>query len=265
MARQDNLKIFTTAILVVLLLSFVVFAIIYKVEILEKIKTIGKSNTFEKEDRTIAEKPWSPPSELTKESSEKETASTEEKGKPKTELPNLPSLEEMEPSWEKPSNHKSVSITGKKKETTTTAARNEKEEVSTVTGVRENIPEEKKEGYTVSDLPKNKIPKESNLKEKTSKRDTIVYQPSYSPKTNSAKKQPSSKKVSINSSSKKWNSSKTRTSDRRSNRFHSIDSGFESRFREMESKFVLQNQKNEKRFSEIEKRIDKLEKALGPN
>ncbi|PJZ86747.1 hypothetical protein CH368_20430, partial [Leptospira levettii] len=86
MGRRDNLKILTTAILVVLLLSSFIFAFIYRNEIYQKLQTIGKNKEVEMVDREITKAPDSmtPPKDLMEEPNERE--SREDRSK----LPELP-------------------------------------------------------------------------------------------------------------------------------------------------------------------------------
>lgn len=89
MGRRDTLKILTTAILVVLLLSSFLFAFIYRNEIYQKLQTLGKKSAPDLVDREI--QPISPegkdPNYLPKLSPIPDED---------TNLPSLPSLDEME-------------------------------------------------------------------------------------------------------------------------------------------------------------------------
>lgn len=103
MGRRDNLKILTTAILVVLLLSSFIFAFIYRNEIYQKLQTIGKNRDVEMVDRQIErESPGIPaPKEDFAKNDGKDSAEDRSK------LPELPSLDDMEPDTERP---RSVSV-----------------------------------------------------------------------------------------------------------------------------------------------------------
>ncbi|WP_411822215.1 hypothetical protein [Leptospira sp. 'Mane'] len=259
MARQDNLKIFTTAILVVLLLSSFIFGFIYRNEIYQKIQLIGKTNSLEKEDRII-EKPWTSPVSSEKETTVANDSLEKEDKSTKTKLPNLPSLEEMDPTWEKPAS-KSVSVTG---------SQTEKKQIQKSS---EKIAEDKEKKMIGDkfaeemnlDLPKE-VRSQTNSVSKTKKeKQTVVYR-SIAKKKQSSPKYTSytAKKVSDSKSQtkKSWEKQNKPVSSSESKSKQSVS--LESRFKDMESKFVLQNQKNEMRFTEIEKRIEKLEKSLGP-
>lgn len=217
---------------------------------------IGKANSLEKEDRII-EKPWTSPVSSEKETANVEDPSNKEDKSTKTKLPNLPSLEEMDPAWEKPSS-KSVSVTGSQTEKKQNPKSSEKVAIEKEKEmIGDKFAEEPR------DLPKEVRPKiSSTSKEKKNKQQTAVYRPAAKKKQSAPKYVYTAKKVSDSKSQvkKTWAKPSRTGSETKSKQSVSL----EARFKDMESKFVLQNQKNEMRFTEIEKRIEKLEKSLGP-
>lgn len=242
MARQDNVKIITTALLVVLLLSSFIFGFVYRNEIYLKFQSISKQNNQFPEERIIEKEPaWTPPTDKTK-VDEMSDATTK-----KTDLAEIPSLDEMEDDFKKPST--SISVTqpntlkkNKKSETSEKSTQPEIESESKpslnekINRIEETIAEPKAE------LPKKKaVVKTGQTKKYT------------------AYKKPLSKqqKVAVSSSQKKKLSKVTAVTTSSGN--------LAERMKSMESKFILQNRKNDERFTEIEKRIEKLEKSLGTN
>ncbi len=216
---------------------------------------IGKANSLEKEDRII-EKPWTSPVSSEKETANAEDSSNKEDKSTKTKLPNLPSLEEMDPTWEKPSS-KSVSVTGSQVEKKQTPKSSEK---ATIEKEKEMIGD--KFAEEIRDLPKETRPQISSTSKEKKNKQTAVYRPATKKKQSAPKYVYTAKKVSDSKpgTKKSWVKPSRIGSETKSKQSVSL----EARFRDMESKFVLQNQKNDMRFTEIEKRIEKLEKSLGP-
>lgn len=216
---------------------------------------IGKANSLEKEDRII-EKPWASPVSSEKETANVDDSSNKEDKSTKTKLPNLPSLEEMDPTWEKPGS-KSVSVTGSQAEKKQTPKSSEK---ATIDKEKEMIGD--KFAEEPRDLLKETKPQISSTSKENKNKQTAVYRPTAKKKQSVPRYTYTAKKVSDSKlqAKKSWAKPNRISSETKSRQSVSL----EARFRDMESKFVLQNQKNDMRFTEIEKRIEKLEKSLGP-
>ncbi len=242
MARQDNVKIITTALLVVLLLSSFIFGFVYRNEIYLKFQSISKSNNQFPEERIIEKEPaWTPPTDKTKVDEMSEVTTK------KTDLAEIPSLDEMEDDFKKPST--SISVTqpstlkkNKKSETSDMATKPEMESETKpslnekINKIEENISQ-----------PKSELPtKKAVNKTRETKKYTSYKKPVSHPK-----------KVAVSSSQKKKVPKGTAVT--------SSNGNLAERMKSMESKFILQNKKNDERFTEIEKRIEKLEKSLGTN
>ncbi|TGK54024.1 hypothetical protein EHQ16_18520 [Leptospira kanakyensis] len=264
MGRRDNLKILTTAILVVLLLSSFIFAFIYRNEIYQKLQTIGKNRDIEMVDREIErENPGipAPKEEFTKNESK-------DSGQDRSKLPELPSLEDMEPETERP---RSVSVA---------ASTKSKEKVDTSSRLQEKL-DQVEESFAPKDETKKtkkaskKEESVSELKEST----TTTKQPKVdvenfekvTKKQESKVSKPSKTYVSRNKKSNSVSSKKQRTkskettysqNSKKNSYEESGSSNLEVRMRSVEQKLSTQNDRNEKRFVEIERRIESLEKAL---
>ena len=241
MGRQDNVKIITTALLVVLLLSSFIFGFVYRNEIYQKFQTISKSNPTYPEERVIEKEPaWTPPSEPAK-VDEKDSLTMK-----KTELADIPPLDEMEDNFQKP--YTSISVTQPH------TLKNNKKTANTEE--TQSLPEK----VTKSSLDEkiNKIEETiANPKPEKQKTTTPAKKKIQTKKYTTHRKSTSTKPKFVAVNPKKNSMKQTYVS--------SANASLEARVKSMESKFVLQNQKNDQRFVEIEKRIDKLEKSLGTN
>lgn len=259
MGRRDNLKILTTAILVVLLLSSFIFAFIYRNEIYQKLQTIGKKESMELEDREISKIP--PPSI-------DETLPSSKNTDIVTKLPELPNLDDMEPRE-----------TGKR-QVSVAESQNKRDEVAITTpALKEKIQkfEDSLEGKNTNpnadpldkdskavskketDLKKKtqipnegetELPETSNKKSK--KTDRISKKDSYSSKDTKSTKQ------------KKWVAKQEKTKYTRTNHSNNsrYPSNLEARIQNVERTQKSDSERYEKRFMEIEKRIKSLEEAL---
>ncbi|PKA00406.1 hypothetical protein CH369_07920 [Leptospira levettii] len=267
MGRRDNLKILTTAILVVLLLSSFIFAFIYRNEIYQKLQTIGKNKEVEMVDREITKAPDSmtPPKDLMEEPNERE--SREDRSK----LPELPSLDDMEPESQRP---RSVSVASgaKTREPKDSSSRLQEK----LDQVEEQIsPKENKESQkpktkevvkkqSVSETPQvtSKNEEDFSSEPKTtvqrSKQGKLVKETStVTPKS---KRKKSSSKLSYKTQTTTYKESNV---SKKTNSKQTVNSSsLEVRMKEVEQKLNSSNDRNEKRFLEIERRIDSLEKAL---
>lgn len=264
MGRRDNLKILTTAILVVLLLSSFIFAFIYRNEIYQKLQTIGKNKEVEMMDREIAKSPETiPPPKLPKNDSDSND-SYEDRSK----LPDLPSLDDMEPE---PGRQRSVSVASSTKG---------KEPKDSATRLKEKLDQVEEE---ISPKEIDKPSKKITSKEKTTKpieeeavsnrtEDSSVktkkvdskFKQTKSETISSAKTAKSKQKVSVTKSTKPRTTKykETSVSQKTNTKQSGKHSSLEVRMRDVEQKLSSQNDRNEKRFLEIERRIDSLEKAL---
>ncbi|TGM00250.1 hypothetical protein [Leptospira jelokensis] len=267
MGRRDNLKILTTAILVVLLLSSFIFAFIYRNEIYQKLQTIGKNKEVDVVDREIAKSPDTipPPKESL---SEKENRDSYED---RTSLPELPSLDDMEPEAGRP---RSVSVSGAKAKETKESGSRLKEKLDRVeeeitpkekvkTGTKENSNAgDAKESLTEKSVapkpvddsftePKKSVSKSKKTKLEKESTETATTKSKSKKSSLSSKRKTQSSEKRVSSLSKKTNVSTASQSN-----------SLEVRMREVEQKLNSQSERNEKRFLEIERRIDSLEKAL---
>ena len=246
MARQDNVKIITTALLVVLLLSSFIFGFVYRNEIYQKFQSISKSNSTYPEERVIEKEPaWTPPVETPK-VDEKDQTSTK-----KTELADIPPLDEMEENFQKPST--SISVTQPH-----TLKKNKKSEVTEETATET----EKVTKPSITEKI-NKI--EEKIANPNSEKAEKQKPPVVAKKQSEPKKQNTYKNKKVTSTKSKFVASNTKKFSQKQLNTSTNNASLEARIKSMESKFVLQNQKNDQRFIEIEKRIDKLEKSLGSN
>lgn len=255
MGRRDNLKIFTTAILVVLLLSSFIFAFIYRNEIYQKLQTIGKSKAGDTEDREIATK--IPPPMLDSPSSENPS-----KDEVVTKLPDLPNLDDMEPETGKP---RQVSVANGAEPKEKTADRSSlKEKMEKI----DNSLDGKTDSKVVKDVGTDNV-KGVSVPEKTKKRieENVSTPTEKSEPINT--KQISTKKV-VKSQKTKWPTTYSKKEKRTySSQISkkavspaSSNSKLEARIRNVEETQRSQSQMYEKRFMEIEKRIQSLEKEL---
>jgi hypothetical protein len=236
MARQDNVKIITTALLVVLLLSSFIFGFVYRNEIYQKFQSVSKSNSVDPEERIITKEPaWTPPV-----TTEKKEEAEPDKTK-HTELADIPSLDEMEDTFQKPSTSISVTQPHTLK----------KKQVS---------PEPKSEMESKAD-PSDKLTKS----EVTVPATKIEKQKTVIPKKRVETKKYTTYRKATVAKKKYVSQTNKRTTYQKPINTTSRNVSLEARIKSMESSFILQNQKNDMRFTEIEKRIDKLEKSLGSN
>ncbi|TGL19142.1 hypothetical protein EHQ46_15210 [Leptospira yanagawae] len=267
MGRRDNLKILTTAILVVLLLSSFIFAFIYRNEIYQKLQTIGKNKEVEMVDREIAKSPDTipPPKESF---SEKENRDSNED---RTSLPELPSLDDMEPDLGRP---RSVSVSGAKAKDTKESGARLKEKLDRV----ENEITPKQKDNAESKTSSKDLDTKQSLSEKSEVSKQVEESFSEQKKTLSKSKKGKSEKETSHSATTKSKSKKSSLSSKRKTQSPEVrvsrvtkktnssstaqGSSLEVRMREVEQKLNSQSEKNEKRFLEIERRIDSLEKAL---
>ncbi|MCW7492924.1 hypothetical protein ND861_07940 [Leptospira sp. 2 VSF19] len=266
MGRRDNLKILTTAILVVLLLSSFIFAFIYRNEIYQKLQTIGKNRDVEVADREIqGENPGIPaPKENFTRNENKE--SVEDRSK----LPELPSLDDMEPE----SNHpRSVSVAAstktKEKVDPSSRLQDKLDQVEESISPKEDLKKTKKtplkeevvsEGMETSSSTKQpKLETKDSMKLNHKADSKVVKSSKAEPKSSRTKKYNSvSDKKQSTKSKKTYYSQKTS----KVNSGDTNTSSLEVRMRNVEQKLSTQNDRNEKRFVEIERRIESLEKAL---
>ncbi|PJZ46000.1 hypothetical protein [Leptospira brenneri] len=264
MGRRDNLKILTTAILVVLLLSSFIFAFIYRNEIYQKLQTIGKNKEVEMVDREIERENTGIPAPKEEFSRNQSQDSISDGSK----LPELPSLEDMEPDAERPRSV-SVAASTKSKEKTEPATRlqekldqveeslSPKEETKKNKKVskKEDSASEVKESVTSTKQPKVDV---EDFEKVTKKQDSKVSKPSKTYVSRSKKSNSVSSKKQKTKSKESSYSQKTKK-----NQYEETgSSSLEVRMRTVEQKLSTQNDRNEKRFVEIERRIESLEKAL---
>ncbi|PJZ85669.1 hypothetical protein [Leptospira harrisiae] len=265
MGRRDNLKILTTAILVVLLLSSFIFAFIYRNEIYQKLQTIGKNREVEMVDREIErENPEIP--------APKENFAKTESNEPpedRSKLPELPSLEDMEPDSPR-SRSVSVAASTKSKEKVDPSSRlqeklNKVEESFTP---KEEVKKTKKDSKKEDSVSEGMEPTSSTKQPKVEVEDSLRQTKQVKSRLSKKEKQVSSsrnQKSRTVTSKKLGNKSQKFAAAEKSQRKTSDDSGsssLEVRMRTVEQKLSTQNDKNEKRFVEIERRIESLEKAL---
>lgn len=265
MGRRDNLKILTTAILVVLLLSSFIFAFIYRNEIYQKLQTIGKNREVEMVDREIErENPGIPaPKENFAKSETKDTPEDRSK------LPELPSLDDMEPETDRPRSVSVAASTKSKEKADPSSRLQEKlDQVEESFSLKEETKKSKKTSKkeeslsdTIESTSTTKQPKvdiedsvkpTKQAKSKVSKKEKQVASLRNQRNRSATSKKQSSKSQKLVDSQK----STKRTSD------ESGSSSMEVRMRTVEQKLSSQNDRNEKRFVEIERRIESLEKAL---
>jgi hypothetical protein len=273
MARQDNVKIITTALLVVLLLSSFIFGFVYRNEIYQKIQSISKSEGLENKERLIGTEPaWTPPKSDKLEPADLDTQPLNEvpKETKRTELADITPLDEMEDTFQKPPS-KSISVTqvnDTKKLTEKESQKQIDSQKQTNTQNANQLKKQRSEMEAVSEVSSNQtavkltnVPKSNTIETKQSvtsgnSEATTKRKISKSKKQNRQR----SPKKAIAKLDKKENSEtpKPRVTSNSGNR-----SSLEARIQAIETKIELQNQKNDSRFSDIERRIDKLEKSLG--
>ncbi|TGM34127.1 hypothetical protein [Leptospira biflexa] len=268
MGRRDNLKILTTAILVVLLLSSFIFAFIYRNEIYQKLQTIGKNKDVEVFDREIAKSPETipPPKEIVENGEGRDSVDD------RTKLPELPSLDDMEPDAERP---RSVSVASstKAKETKDSGSRL-KEKLDQVE--EQFLPKEKLNSTSPS-TSKESMKKQTETKTESIPKEKVESIVETTKPLSKSKKLKVQKKSSAVSSKSNYQNVKTSFSSKSKTKADSKDtslrqkstqkqngsnSHLEVRMNEVEQKLNSQNDRNEKRFLEIERRIDSLEKVL---
>ncbi len=253
MARQDNVKIITTALLVVLLLSLFIFGFVFRNEIYQKFQMASKSKDTLPEERIIEK-------ETTKALGE-ETIPSPKDSNPnkKIDLADIPPLDEMEDNFTKPQT--SISVTQphtlKKNKNVTPSIETETEVSNDVVKETKQKVDSKPESKTRLQEKIDKIEENlANPKEEMPK--TKIVQKQKEPKKYIAQKKTKTTKQKLSAYSPHKQTTKTAV-------MPSKNSSLEARVKSMESKFILQNQKNDQRFIEIEKRIERLEKSLGSN
>ncbi len=264
MGRRDNLKILTTAILVVLLLSSFIFAFIYRNEIYQKLQTIGKNRDAEMVDREIQREN---PGILAPKENFANNDSKDSNQDP-SKLPELPSLEDMEPDMDRPRSVSVAASTKSKEKVDTTSRLQEKldkveesiapkdeTKKTKQASKKEDSVSEVKESATTAKQPKMDL---EDFEKVSKKQESKVSKPS---KTYVSR----SKKSNLVSSKKQRTKSKESTYSQKTKKSGYEESGssnLEVRMRSVEQKLSSQNDRNEKRFVEIERRIESLEKAL---
>lgn len=267
MGRRDNLKILTTAILVVLLLSSFIFAFIYRNEIYQKLQTIGKNKEVEMVDREITKSPDSmtPPKDLMDEPNGREP------DEDRSKLPELPSLDDMEPDSQR-ARSVSVASGAKTRETKDSSSRLQEK----LDQVEEQIsPKENKEPpkQNAKEVVKKQSLGETPQVTSKNKEEFISEPKTTVPKSKQGKLVKETSTVSPKSKRKKINSKlshksqsttykETSVSKKTSSKQTVNSSSLEVRMKEVEQRLNSSNDRNEKRFMEIERRIDSLEKAL---
>ncbi|GBF49583.1 hypothetical protein LPTSP4_10990 [Leptospira ryugenii] len=235
MAKKDNIKIFTTALLVVLLISSIFLAFVYRSEIYQKMQAMDKGAKDAVPDRLI-------------EREEKKETATLPKSETKVDAPQpkqndlaeIPSFEEMEPDNSN-RNQTSVSVTQAAK--TKKQKKTESSQVETQTPTE---PEIKIEKVPQRATPES-LPKQTALTNQTKKKKTKQVVPSVV----TTSQQSSKKKTKVVASTPKKNPKP-----------ESKSPSLEARIQAIETKLSLQNEKNDKRFTDIETRLDRLEKSL---
>ncbi|PJZ82830.1 hypothetical protein [Leptospira meyeri] len=265
MGRRDNLKILTTAILVVLLLSSFIFAFIYRNEIYQKLQTIGKNREVEMVDREIARENQSIPSP-NENFAKSETKDTSED---RSKLPELPSLEDMEPESERPRSVSVAASTKSKEKMEPSSRLQEKlDQVEESLSPKEEPKKTKKPSKKEDSLSEGMEPTSSTKQSKVDATDSV--KPTKQTKSKVAKKEKQvtslrSQKSRSATSKKPGTKSQKLADSQKSTKRTSEESGsssMEVRMRTVEQKLSSQNDRNEKRFVEIERRIESLEKAL---
>lgn len=264
MGRRDNLKILTTAILVVLLLSSFIFAFIYRNEIYQKLQTIGKNKDVEIVDREIEREPAGIPAPKEDFSGRDFNTASEDRSK----LPELPSLDDMEPESGRP---RSVSVAAstksKEKQDPSSRLQEKLDQVEESFSPKEETKKTKKTSKvedTISDGMDSTTPtKQPKVDTKeptklTKKSDSKISKSSKSVSTRSKKYSSVSEKRQGTKSKKSSYSQKPQ----KNNYEEPESSSLAVRMRNVEQKLSTQTDRNEKRFVEIERRIESLEKAL---
>lgn len=266
MGRRDNLKILTTAILVVLLLSSFIFAFIYRNEIYQKLQTIGKNKEVEMVDREIAKSPDTipPPSDNLNDRDNRESMED------RTKLPELPSLEDMEPDSGRP---RSVSVASgaKTKDGKESGSRLQEklDQVEEQFSPKEKVPSQSKPAT------KDTVKKQTEENTETYPKEKVESIVESKPQTKSKKSKVQKESSYVNAKQKRnkntntsypksqySNVKETKISKKTSPKQNGSNSNLEVRMKEVEQKLTSQNDRNEKRFLEIERRIDSLEKSL---
>ncbi|MDF3819469.1 hypothetical protein P3G55_06140 [Leptospira sp. 96542] len=254
MGRRDNLKIFTTAILVVLLFSSFIFAFIYRNEIVQKLQTVGKTGDVDRGEREIV-KPADKNEVYTP-----ETLVTTPKDGVNPNLPELPNLEDMEPDLDK---SRSVSVTGAQKKTES-QTKSLKEKIDRIEESIEPKPKETKtttkETMDAKETPKAATSEEIATTPTSGKK---ISDPVKLQKINTSSKQLSDgKKKKVKSTKMVSSTSYKKTKEPKPSKSSKMNVNYESRLAAVEGKLKSNDERNEKRFSEIERRIESLEKAL---
>ncbi len=259
MGRRDNLKILTTAILVVLLLSSFIFAFIYRNEIYQKLQTIGKKETFDLEDREISKIPPPAIDETIPESKNTDIV---------TKLPDLPNLDDMEP---RESGKRQVSVADSQKRqdevAITTPALKEKIQKfeDSLDGKNSNSKEDLLEKDT-----KTLSPKEVETKKKVRPAPEGTSMRSETPVLKPKKTEIVSKKTSHSYKTSKVNKQRKTIAKQEKTNYTRMNptnnsrypSNLEARIQNVEKIQKTDSERYEKRFLEIEKRIKSLEEAL---
>lgn len=266
MGRRDNLKILTTAILVVLLLSSFIFAFIYRNEIYQKLQTIGKNRDVEMVDRQIErESPGIPaPKEDFAKNDGKDSAEDRSK------LPELPSLDDMEPDTERPRSVSVAASTKTKEKTNPSSSLQEKlDQVEESFSPKEETKKTKKPSPKEDQVSEGMDSTSTTKQPKVDAKDSVKLTKktdSKIPKTSKTNSQQNrTKKYSSVSEKRQGTKSKKSSYSQKTQKNQYEETGsstMEVRMRTVEQKLSTQNDRNEKRFIEIERRIESLEKAL---
>ncbi|EMY69943.1 hypothetical protein [Leptospira vanthielii] len=266
MGRRDNLKILTTAILVVLLLSSFIFAFIYRNEIYQKLQTIGKNRDAEMVDREIERE--SPQIPAPKENLAKNDGieSVEDRSK----LPELPSLDDMEPETERPRSVSVAASTKSKDKTDPSSRLQEKlDQVEETFSPKEETKKTKKPSLKEEQISESVDPTSSAKQPKADMKDSVKLSKKMDSKVTKTSKaisqQNRTKKYSSVADKRQGTKSKKSSYPQKSQKNNYEETGsstMEVRMRTVEQKLSTQNDRNEKRFIEIERRIESLEKAL---
>ncbi|MBM9546751.1 hypothetical protein JWG40_06975 [Leptospira sp. 201903074] len=266
MGRRDNLKILTTAILVVLLLSSFIFAFIYRNEIYQKLQTIGKNRDAEMVDREIEREPTgipAPKEDLVKNDGKDSVGD-------RSKLPELPSLDDMEPETERPRSVSVAASTKSKDKTDPSSRLQEKlDQVEESFSPTEETKKTKKSSPKEEQIPEGTESTSSTKQPKVDTQDSVKLSKKVDSKVSKPSKalsqQNRTKKYSSATEKRQGTKSKKSSYSQKSQKNHYEETGsstMEVRMRTVEQKLSTQNDRNEKRFVEIERRIESLEKAL---
>ncbi|TGL37741.1 hypothetical protein [Leptospira perdikensis] len=266
MGRRDNLKILTTAILVVLLLSSFIFAFIYRNEIYQKLQTIGKNKDVEVVDREIERESTGIPAPKEDFSKRDTNPSAEDRSK----LPELPGLDEMEPDTDRPRSVSVAASTKAKEKTDPSSRLQEKlDQVEESFLPKEETKKTKKSSKTEESVSEavdsSSFTKQSKVDSKESTKLTKKSESKLSKSSKSVTSQNRTKKYSSVTDKRQGTKSKKSSYSQKLQKNNYEDTGsssLEVRMRTVEQKLSTQTDRNEKRFVEIERRIESLEKAL---